>query len=402
MISTSPVRTVPAANQEVIVHRLLPVPARPGLIAVLLCTGMLAVACGYGGGTSGTGTAGQAGGASTAPWLHVSGNKLVSARGTPVVLHGVNRSGGEWACVQDVGIWDGPMGQASVSAMKRWHVNAVRVPLNEACWNGRSYVNPAYRGASYQQAVEAYVQLLNRNGLVAILDLSFSEGAYTGHSSACASWQALCQKPMPDAAQSIPFWTSVARAFKGNDAVIFDLFNETWPQAAGGTEDQDWRCWLRGGSTCAGISYRVAGMQSLVTAVRSTGANNVIMLGGIWWANDLRQWLAYKPADPDHNLAASWHSYNFNACSAAACWDTQIAPVIAAVPVVVGEMGEKDCADTYIGPLMSWLDARSTGYLAWAWNADFACSAGPGLITDFSGAPTSYGAGYRSHLRSLK
>ena len=48
-----------------------------------------------------------------------------------------------------------------------------------------------------------------------------------------------------------------------------------------------------------------------------------------------------------------------------------------------------------------WLDARSTGYLAWAWNAGFACAAGPGLITDYSGAPTSYGPGYRSHLRSL-
>ena len=276
------------------------------------------------------------------------------------------------------------------------------MPLNEACWNGRSYVNPAYRGARYQQAVEDYVRLLNRNGLVAILDPSFSEGAYTGRSSACASWQALCQKPMPDAAQSIPFWTSVARAFKGNGAVIFDVFNETWPQAAGGTESQNWRCWLRGGTACVGISYRVAGMQALVTAVRSTGADNVIMLGGMWWANDLRQWLAYEPADPDHNLAASWHSYNFNACRTAACWDTQIAPVIATVPVVVGEMGEKDCASTYIGPLMSWLDARSTGYLAWAWNADFACAAGPSLITDYSGAPTSYGAGYRSHLRSLR
>ena len=392
-------------------HRLLPVPARPGLIAGLLCAGLLAAACGYGGGASGTGAAGQAGdagpagparAASTAPWLHVSGNKLVNARGTQVVLHGVNRSGGEFACVQNVGIWNSPMDQASVSAIKRWHVNAVRVPLNEACWNGRSYVNPAYRGARYQQAVEDYVRLLNRNGLVAILDLSFSEGAYTGRSSACSSGQALCQKPMPDAAQSIPFWISVARAFKGNGAVMFDVFNETWPQAAGGTESQNWRCWLRGGPACVGISYRVAGMQALVTAVRSAGANNVIMLGGMWWANDLRQWLAYEPADPDHNLAASWHSYNFNACSTAACWDTQIAPVIGTVPVVVGEMGEKDCASTYIAPLMNWLDARSTGYLAWAWNADFACAAGPSLITDYSGAPTSYGAGYRSHLRSLR
>jgi hypothetical protein len=29
---------------------------------------------------------------------------------------------------------------------------------------------------------------------------------------------------MPDAAQAIPFWTSVANTFKGNNAVILDLF----------------------------------------------------------------------------------------------------------------------------------------------------------------------------------
>ena len=31
------------------------------------------------------------------------------------------------------------MNQTAVNAMKRWKVNAVRVPLNEACWNGDSY-----------------------------------------------------------------------------------------------------------------------------------------------------------------------------------------------------------------------------------------------------------------------
>jgi hypothetical protein len=41
-------------------------------------------------------------------------------------------------------------------------------------------------------------------------------------------------------------------------------------------------------------------------------------------------------------------------------------------------------------------------YLAWAWNADFNCSSGPGLITDYvPGDPTSYGAAYQAHLASL-
>jgi hypothetical protein len=32
-------------------------------------------------------------------------------------------------------------------------------------------------------------------------------------------------------------------------------------------------------------------MQSLVNAVRATGAINVIMAGGLTWTNDLSQWL---------------------------------------------------------------------------------------------------------------
>ena len=140
-----------------------------------------------------------------APRLHVSGNRLVDGHGRPVLLHGVNRSGTEFMCVQGHGIFDGPADQASVSAMKAWGVNAVRVPLNEACWNGESYVNPAYAGASYQDAIKAYVNLLNANGMVAILDLHWTDGRYTGPSSACASAQARCLKPMPDAAHAIPF-----------------------------------------------------------------------------------------------------------------------------------------------------------------------------------------------------
>jgi endoglucanase len=337
-----------------------------------------------------------------APALHVSGNYLVDASGQRVVLHGVDRSGGEFSCVQGLGIWDGPMNQASVTAMKQWGVNAVRLPLNEACWNGQSYVPRPYRGAGYQQAVESYVRLLNRNGIVAILDLAWTDGTYTGPWARCYSAQARCEKPMPDAAQSIPFWTSVAQTFSDNDAVIFDVFNEPYPEDATGSEAQGWKCWQQGGSACPGIGYQAAGMQSLVNAVRSTGANNVIMVAGIGFANDLTQWLRYEPNDPDHNLVASWHSYNFNSCASQSCWNSQIAPVIAKVPVIASEIGEDNCADTYIDPLMNWLDSRSTSYLAWAWNADFSCSTGPGLITSYAGTPTGYGAGYQAHLRSLR
>src|SRR5258708_29635418 len=216
-----------------------------------------------------------------APQLQVSGRGLFSAQGRRVVLHGVDRAGGEYACVEGRGIWDGPMN--SVTAMKSWHGNAVRGPLNEACWNGESYVQAQYRGPRYRKAVEAYVQLLNRNGIVAILDLHWTDGRYTGPHAHCPDTaEAMCQKPMPDAAQAIPFWKSMARTFKGNNAVIFDVFNEAFPErTAGGSEAEGWRCWLRGGSFCARLGHQGAGVQSLGTASPPTRARNALLLAGL-------------------------------------------------------------------------------------------------------------------------
>ncbi|HKN99708.1 MAG TPA: cellulase family glycosylhydrolase [Pseudonocardiaceae bacterium] len=334
-----------------------------------------------------------------APQLHVVGNKLVDSTGATVTLHGVNRSGAEFACVQGNGIFDGPVDQASITAIKSWGVTAVRVPLNEACWNAESYVQPQFAGATYQQAIKSYVNLLNSNGLDVILDLHWTDGLYTGNSSGCASAEATCQKPMPDAAQAVPFWTSVATAFKGNNSVIFDLFNEPFPERATGSETTGWQCWLNGG-TCTGIGYQVAGMQSLVNAVRSTGASNVIMLGGLAFSNDETQWLQFKPTDPDNNLVASWHSYNFNVCSTQACWTSQIAPVAASVPLVAGEIGENDCAGGYITNLMGFLDGIGASYLGWTWNA-WDCASGPSLISDYTGTPTPFGAAFKSHILAL-
>ena len=125
------------------------------------------------------------------------------------------------------------------------------------------------------------------------------------------------------------------------------------------------------------------------------------MLGGEEYSNDLTGWLQYEPTDPDHNLVASWHSYNFNTCSTSRAGRRRSPRSSRQVPVVAGEIGENDCAGTYINPLTTWLESENTSFLAWAWNADFACSSGPGLITDYTGTPTAYGAAYKAILQAL-
>ncbi|OPG12877.1 cellulase family glycosylhydrolase [Microbispora sp. GKU 823] len=337
-----------------------------------------------------------------APQLHVSGNRLVTSAGKPYRLLGVNRSSGEFACIQGRGMWDGPADQASVAAMKPWNIHVVRIPLNEECWLGTGDVpSGGTSGAAYQQAVKDYVNLLIANGITPIVEMHWNYGQYAGPGAGCSDVAATCQKPMPDAKYAPTFWTQVANTFKGNNAVIFDLFNEPYPDAANNWTDATaaWTC-LRDGGTCAGIGYQVAGMQTLVDAVRATGAANVIMTAGLTWTNDLSQWLNYKPKDPTGNLMASWHSYNFNGCVDTTCWNNTIGAVAAKVPVVAGEIGQNTCAHDYIDKVMNWADANGVGYLAWTWNAWGGCdSSGNVLITDANGTPTStFGEGFKAHL----
>jgi endoglucanase len=332
-----------------------------------------------------------------APQLRVSGNKLVTASGATYRLLGVNRASAEFACVQGKGMWDSPTpDQASVDAMKAWNIHAVRIPLNEDCWLG-TFGTPS--GATYQQEVKHYADLLVANGITPIVEMHWNHGVYTGTASACADANATCQKPMPDAQYAPTFWTQVANMFKGNNAVIFDLFNEPYPDAANNWSDATaaWTC-LRDGGTCTGIGYQVAGMQSLVNAVRATGATNVIMVAGIRWTNDLTQWLAYKPTDPAGNIMASWHTYNFNACIDVTCWNNEIGTVAAQVPLTAGEIGQNTCAHDYIDQVMNWADSRGIGYLAWTWNP-WGCGQGNVLINDYTGTPTAtFGEGFRAHL----
>ena len=333
----------------------------------------------------------------SAPALHVAGTSLVDGNGKQVTLHGVNRSGTEFMCVQGYGFFDGPADAASINAIKSWHVNAVRVPLNEDCWIGTSNVNAAYAGANYRTAIKNWVDSLRNAGLTPIVEMHWSRGQYTGNSSGCSDVNATCQKPMPGA-NAVPFWQSVADTFKDTNQVVFDLFNEPYADRSESSTTQAWLCWRDG--SCPGIPYQVSGFQKLVDTVRATGSKNVILLGGLAYSNDLSQWLTYKPTDPTGNLAAAFHVYNFNTCSSTSCFDSTLAPVAAQVPLVAGEIGENTCSHGFIDQVMSWFDAKKLGYLGWTWNT-WDCSSGPSLISNFDGTPTNFGVGLRDHFLAI-
>src|SRR5262245_10973650 len=130
------------------------------LVALLASVALFGVAPAHAGAAASAPSSGPA--AKAALSIRVSGNRLLDGVGHRVQLRGVNRSGLEYACIQGWGLFDGPHDLASVNAIKKWHANAVRLPLNEDCWLGINGVKAEYAGANYRNAVRTFVELLNR------------------------------------------------------------------------------------------------------------------------------------------------------------------------------------------------------------------------------------------------
>jgi hypothetical protein len=315
--------------------------------------------------------------------VRVDQNQLVDGHGRPVRLLGVNRSGAEYACIGrlDFGFFAGPTDKPAIAAMKRWGIKAVRVPLNEDCWLGINGAPERYSSSDYRTAIRDYVSRLNHAGLYAILDL---------HWNAPGRERARGQQPIADLDHAPAFWTSVARTFKDDTGVVFDLYNET--------HGVSWRCWRDGCGQPRG--WRSAGMQTLVDAVRSSGARQPIIATGVRWGSDLSSWLEYRPHDPANQLAAGFHVYDFSHCSSRRCWARTLNPVARNVPVVATEVGQKVCSASLIDRFANWADSAGLSYLGWSWNP--AGCAAPALIRSWDGQPTESGEQLRAHFLGLE
>jgi aryl-phospho-beta-D-glucosidase BglC (GH1 family) len=311
--------------------------------------------------------------------IAVSGNHLVNGNGEVVTLHGVNISSTEWQCLYGQA-FESPSNEASIAAMAAWHINAVRIPLNEDCWLGINGAPTAI--AAYHEVMLNYVRRLNAHGIYAILDLHWvAPGATLSHDG--PSFDGFYE--MADESHSPTFWRSIAGYFSSDPAVIFDLYNEPFGIS--------WQCWREG--CIAPRGYQTAGMQQLIDAVREVGATQPVMVGGLEKAGLLgTEWLANRPTDPAGQLVASAHVYN---TPSSYHFNTQFGTVASRLPVVIGETGEMDCTDTDLDAFLPWAQEHGVSYLAWAWYTG-ECSTYPALISNYNGTPTAYGIGYREYL----
>jgi hypothetical protein len=332
--------------------------------------------------------------------VRVVGNHFVDGQGRVVRLLGVSLPGMD-VLPRSGKCWTIPTDPQLVNAMAAWHINTVRIPLNEDCWLGINGANPTT--TYYRDGLHRFVSLLHKRRLYAILDL---------HQSAPGAMPTSNQT-MPDADHSPAFWTSVASSFVHDRAVVFDIFNEPnlvnvkLPKGV-----TNWACWLSGcridilrsNGLDLPVSWQAVGMQQLVNAVRKAGARQPIMVEGVLYGNDLSGWFTHTPADPAHQLAASIHVYNEAiGCVQLECWNRVLVPVARKFPVVTGEFGEDDCSHAFMDKYMKFADAHGVSYLGWSWSLETDCRSQShmGLITDWNGTPSSSGIGLRNHLDAL-
>jgi hypothetical protein len=329
--------------------------------------------------------------------ISTQGNHFVDAHGNTVQLRGVNVSGLESGVIFDgSNNWWESSGFSSLpdfTKIAAWKANIVRLPLNEDTWLGLTVTGIpgntiALNGTGYQAQVKAAVAAANAAGLYVILDL---------HWTAPSNFAANTQNPFLDSDNSINFWTSVANAFQNNPAVMFELFNEPFvcpksqgaqcsgpssinPNQAlanGGTESYYWglSSGTYGGSLQqAAYTYTGPGYQQVITAIRNTGATNVIICGGNSYDADLTWWTSNPVTDPVNHLAAALHqyssSYPYTVTSNLTALNAMLDPITKNVPLIMTELGDEVGSNPapFAAAALAWIDSKGYSVTAWTWN----------------------------------
>jgi endoglucanase len=318
--------------------------------------------------------------------LRVQGNQLVDAGGRPARLRGVNCAGMEFSSNGE-----GRILTTVETAVTQWHANLIRLPLSQDRWFGRA-PDQQDGGVAYRALVGALVDFCRAHNAHILLDLHWSDAGEWGKN--------IGQHDLPDA-NSLVFWKDMAPVYRGNPAVLFDLYNEptriTWDQ------------WLKGGpvtekdeKTGAVLNYQAVGMQEVLDAIRSTGAMNVAVAGGINWSYEVGGILDGRQlADPHGDgvvYAAHPYPHPFKGIGRETIpqWEARMEAFGQRLPFIVSEFGSSEADwpfpkewnynnERWNREMLGVLKANDWNWTAW----DFHPKARPCLISDWNYTPTA-------------
>ena len=318
--------------------------------------------------------------------VRVQGNRLVDTDGKEVWLQGVNAGGMETI----------PNGEqetkSTVVAIDQWHANCIRLPINEAHWFGTGIYSKNDGGKSFRDACDKIVRLAANRGAYVVIDLHRFRAPKAEH---------------------VEFWKDCAAHYKNHPAVLFDLFNEPhgisweiWRDGGwvGKQGQHDESAFLSSEEKKKNQGFESVGMQALVDAVRSTGAKNVVIAGGLFWANDLTgieseaiekgEKKSFRLTDTTGNgIMYAWHTYHWHKG-----WG-RILPVAAKHPIFLGEVGasplgvmnfipdnQQEDPYTFSPDMLGFIQKLRINWTGWCFHP----KAAPVMIENWDYKPTPY------------
>ena len=278
------------------------------------------------------------------PQLETQGNQIVvKATGEPVRLTGVNIPSLEWGGGENL------LTSLQV-AVDDWKANVIRLPVS-----GDSWLN----SSSYRNTVDTFISQASAMDVYVILDLHHYQYV----------------RP-----EDVTFWQSAAAWFANDPAVLFGLLNE--PHGI------NWDEWYHGvGSN--------PGMQDLVDEVRATGADNILLAGGLEYGYKLKgiveQGYALTDSASGNGIVYDSHVYPWKSYT-----NEQVVDCSLEHPVLLGEFGHPggtsfiglsfEHHSTWVPKYLDWVDTHRLHWTGWSFHP----GADPVMISDWNYTPTSY------------
>ncbi|WP_309395926.1 glycoside hydrolase family 5 protein [Cerasicoccus maritimus] len=308
--------------------------------------------------------------------LKVVGNRLHDTDGNEVWLQGVNAGGLETLPMDEQPV------KSLVVGIDEWNSNCIRVPIKESFWWGESpYQKDGGKG--YREIIDKMITLAANRGAYIVIDLHRYRAPKEVHAK---------------------FWREFAALYKDHPAVLFDIMNEPhgisweiwrnggWVGNKSGTDES---AFLTAEEKKKNQGFESIGMQGLVDAVRSTGAKNIIIAGGVEWCNDLSGVVnGYALDDPSGNgIMYSWHTYHWHKG-----WATKLMPAAEKYPIFLGEVGadvkkmgfipdeiQEDPA-TFVPDMLGFIQKYKINWTGWCFHP----YATPRMLVDWDYTPTPF------------
>jgi endoglucanase len=334
------------------------------------------------------------------PRLAVDGRQIVNAASRQrVLLRGVNRSGLEYAEPDARGFLESAgISESEIAHVVRdWKANIIRLPFNQD-WalNGRGSLS----AAAYLGAIDQVIFWASRAGAYTVLDLQWLDAENLHGLNADGTYNRVPSLPTTD---SIAVWTLLARRYRAEPAVLFDVFNEPHDPMRDDTGALEG---IREDGTTFPLKRRRVAMtewqpwaRHLVQAIRDPHPGSLIFVSGVRWAYDLRGMpltIGAGSREVFPNLVYGTHVYPWGGSTLS--WSEAFGHLSRSAPVFVLEWGGGTPHVGWGETFVRYARKLGIGWTAWSW------SDRPRLVVDAQAQryePTDFGRLVRRSLSDV-